>query len=272
MTTTMKLDGIELEYDDGGTGEPALVLLHGYTGSLADWAEVAPALRTRRRVVCLSHRGHGASTNTGDPASYTFDALVDDFGRFVDGLGLSTFDLLGHSMGGVISMRYVLDHPTRVRSLILMDTGAEPAGSMPLDYIKPLVERGRAEGMAAVYDSLAPIFEAGLQQIRDTDPDRADVMASRGRTKFAQLDPEAFAAFASELDHYPSMVGRLHEIRCPTTVIVGELDGGLRGAADVLATSIPDARLVVIDGAGHNPQVDAPNAWLGAIEDHFAVG
>ena len=52
------------------------------------------------------HRGHGESPNTGDAATYVFDQLVADMAGLVDSLGLGQFDLLGHSMGGIVAMRY----------------------------------------------------------------------------------------------------------------------------------------------------------------------
>ena len=66
------------------------------------------------------------------------------------------------------------------------------------------------------------------------------------------------------------MVERLGEISCPTTVIVGEHDTGLRGAADVFAEHVPGAELVVIAGAGHSPQEDQPQAWIDAVQGHLA--
>jgi 2-succinyl-6-hydroxy-2,4-cyclohexadiene-1-carboxylate synthase len=93
---------------------------------------------------------------------------------------------------------------------------------------------------------------------------------ARVESKFARMDPEAFIALAGALGEYPSMVERLGEISCPTTVIVGANDTGLRGSADVLAAGIPGATLVVIADAGHSPQEDQPEAWTAAVQHHLA--
>ncbi len=66
------------------------------------------------------------------------------------------------------------------------------------------------------------------------------------------------------------MVAQLHTISCPTTIIVGENDHGLRDASDVMARQIPDAELVVIADAGHSPQEDRPDEWLHVVEHHLA--
>src|SRR5690349_14520557 len=112
MTDKLDLGDVTLAYETTGRGEPPLLLVHGFTGSKLDWTDVVPSLGASRRVVTYDHRGHGESTNTSDRASYTFPVLGRDLEQFVDAVvGPGPFDLLGHSMGGILSLRYVLDHP-----------------------------------------------------------------------------------------------------------------------------------------------------------------
>jgi pimeloyl-ACP methyl ester carboxylesterase len=251
---------------DEGTSDVPLVLVHGFTGGQSDWDDVASALAISRRVIRYSHRGHAESQNTGDQSSYTFDALVDDLHALVTALGVETFDLLGHSMGGVTAMRYVLTHPERVRSLVLMDTGAEPAGALPMELIEGLAQQGREQGMQVVVDVMAPFIGALQDKL---SPERREELAARYGPKMANMDPEAFVGFAKALNEYPSMVAKLSSITCPTTVLVGENDTGLRDAADVMAREIPGAELVIIPNAGHSPQEDDPPAWIHAVETHL---
>lgn len=242
---------------DTGGDRPVLVLVHGYTGSSHDWSGVLEPLAATHRVVTLDHRGHGDSSNHGHPAAYTFDQLLADFERVIDDLGVAHIHLLGHSMGGVIAMRYVLAHPERVASLVLMDTAAEPSG-MPVEIIEQLAQVARADGMEALFAQISAF--AGVTEVDPVDAAR-----------FARMDVEAFAALGAELGTYPSMLAALASVACPTTVIVGESDLGLRGAADALAATIPGARLRVIAGAGHSPQQDQPAAWLAAVHEHLRV-
>jgi pimeloyl-ACP methyl ester carboxylesterase len=258
---------VVLRYDEQGSGDPPLLLLHGFTGAALDFVDVIPALAASRRVVAYDQRGHGDSTNTGDAATYTFDQLTEDLAGFVDArLSPSPFDLLGHSMGGIISLRYVLAYPERVRSLVLMDTGAAPAGKLG-DVFGPLAELGRQQGMAAVF---ATVRQFWVQQAEAAGLAAPDEMMQRVESKFTRMDPEAFGALADALGEYPSMVERLGEIGCPTTVLVGENDTGLRASADVLAEGIAGAELVVIPDAGHSPQEDQPQLWTEAVLRHLA--
>nr|MDT0663669.1 alpha/beta hydrolase [Micromonospora sp. DSM 115978] len=108
---------------DGGAPEPAVVVLvHGIAGSTADWHDVVGELASRRRVLAYDQRGHGRSGWAPDHASYTFDRLVRDLDVVVSTTGADPVDLVGHSMGGVVALRYALERPSRVRSLVLVDT------------------------------------------------------------------------------------------------------------------------------------------------------
>lgn len=258
---------VTLNYEDRGhpeTGAAPLVLLHGYLGSTADWAAVLPRLAERRRVLAYDHRGHGMSGKPGRADAYTFDALTEDLHAFLTGLDLGEVDLLGHSMGGVVAQRYTLAHPERVRSLILMDTAPEPTRG-PLSWvvrIVGIVVRRRGMGALGKLVKLLSKEEVGPGGI---DREQRD----RQTAAFLGMDPEAFAAFGRALGSYPSLVGRLSEISCPTTVLVGARDKTLRSGARQLVDGIADAQLVVIESAGHNPQTEQPAAWLAAVADHF---
>src|SRR5690606_32861355 len=118
------VNGIEIEWEAHGEGPRALVLVHGFTGSRRDFAPRVPELAALGRTVLPDLRGHGGSTNTGDPAGYTLEQLADDLLAFLAAEGLSGCDLLGHSLGGMVVLRAALAAPERIGSLILMNTAA----------------------------------------------------------------------------------------------------------------------------------------------------
>ena len=250
----IRLDGADLAWESHGSGEPALLLVHGYTGGRVDWDGVVGALAERRRVVSYDQRGHGES---GRAATYSFDALVADLAGVVERLDLAPVHLLGHSMGGVIALRHALERPADVASLVLMDTAAEPAGGPLVQLLPAFLEIARSRGMPGLADHVTEL--TGRPDLRESS-----------HRKLGSMDIEAFAAFGRELGGYPSLRSRLPELACPVTVIVGENDHGLRAAAEVLAAEGPGARLEVIADAGHSPQEDQPAAWLAAVEGHLA--
>lgn len=255
------VNDVELSVAVHGSGDP-LVLVHGFTGNASDWDGVVGPLAAHRQVITVEHRGHGDSTNTGDASTYTFDQLVSDFAGVADHLDLQGYDLLGHSMGGIVAMRYALGNPGRLRSLILMDTGAgasEPGASH--DLMRGGFALAATDGMMAVYELIAPFLGEG---------EAGDAARAHVRHGYERMDAVAFTTLGEELLVHRSVLAELAALDVPTTVMVGENDGGLRGAADDLAAIIPGAVLEVIADAGHSPQTDQPAAWLAVVEAHLA--
>ncbi|MCG8588872.1 MAG: alpha/beta fold hydrolase [Proteobacteria bacterium] len=265
---------IEVEYTDAGSGERPLVLVHGFTGSRDDWTEVVPRLASERRVLAPDLRGHGGSTNTGDAAGYTLDQLARDLAAFMDAVGVERCDLLGHSLGGMVALRFALEAGERLHSLILMDTApAAPAGAL-MERISLGAEIIRNHGMGTLCD--------GMRGIAAQDPHRApanrrceeemgsDRYWERIRAKLLAMDPEAFVTLGRVLADHAPVTDRLGEIACPTLVIVGAEDAAFLAPAETLAAGLPRAEHVVVPDAAHSPQLENQAAWLAAIEAHLA--
>ena len=268
----LTVNGVDLAYEDLGRGERPFVLVHGFTGFRDDFREQLPALSALGRTIIYDHRGHGDSAHSGDPASYSFAQLVDDLRAVLDALGVERCDLLGHSMGGMIALRFALAFPERVASLVCMDTAARPPDRMPRAPLAAAGAIARADGMARLADLLRgraaddptrPEAERRLEQELGT------AFWERRQRRLVAMDVEAFAALALELVDHEPLTGRLSEIRCPTLVMVGEQDTGFLAASDELARGIPGARKIVIPNAAHSPQLENPGAWIAAIREHL---
>ena len=266
------INGVELTYEDSGRGERPFVLVHGFTGFRDDFREQLPALIGLGRTIIYDHRGHGDSAHAGDATGYSFDQLVDDLRDLLGALGVARCDLLGHSMGGMIALRFVLAYPQHVASLVLMDTAARAPDRMPRAPLAAAGAIARSQGMA----SLAALLRGRAAD----DPSRPDAERrlerelgeafwERRRRRLVAMDPEAFAVLALELVDQPALTDRLHEIACPTLVMVGEQDAGFLAPADELARGIRGATKVVIPAAAHSPQLENPPAWIAPIRQHL---
>jgi pimeloyl-ACP methyl ester carboxylesterase len=259
---TVRINDVDLAFDSAGEGPETLVLVHGFTGSSLDWTDVVPLLAPYVEVVTYDHRGHGNSTNTGDEATYTFDQLVDDLSGFVTAIGLTEpFHLLGHSMGGMVAMRWALAHQEQLRSLILMDTGAEPLTAAEKMFA-PMVELASTQGMgaiAAAMEQVAPV-PAGA---------RGDEIRRRNRWKLEHMDPAAFIGLGRDIGRAPGVLHRLGQLELPTTVLVGENDTPFVDISAKMTTAIPGAEQVTFAGAGHCPQEDDPARWTEAVLAHL---
>ncbi len=270
-TRSVKIGSIEMAYEEAGHGDRPFVLVHGYTGSLDDFRDVHSALAAAGRTILVDQRGHGDSTNLGDPDAYGFDLQVDDLLRFLDALDIERCDLLGHSMGGMVALRFALTHPDRLASLVLMDTSPSPASSAPVAMMQAGAKLGREQGMGELFR----VMRAGATLPRAEASKRCEErMGSeryweRIRFKIEAMDPEAMHALAAALGDHEPVVDRLAEIACPTLVIVGEQDEPFLEPSRVMAAGIPDATLCVVAEAAHSPQHENEAAWLDAVLGHL---
>jgi pimeloyl-ACP methyl ester carboxylesterase len=269
LTRTFAVNGIDMAWD--AWGEPTgadLVLCHGFSGSAHDFALQVPHLAERRRVVTMDHRGHGRSTKTGDPATYSLAQLTADLIAFLDSTTDGPVDLLGHSMGGRIVMHVAFDRPDLVRSLVLMDTSATRFDS------DDDIGRFMHEFMAA-YDPADGLPDlttlAGPEDtvIAETTPawwQERKVELSAG------FDPAALKGLGLELlgGGQAPVLDRLGTITCPATVIVGEHDVPFSSQAPEMAAALGDGALEVIAGAWHSPQLTHPTEWRAALERHLS--
>lgn len=263
---------IEIEYEDHGEGDRAFLLVHGFTGSRDDFREVLPVLARRGRTLALDLRGHGGSTNPGAPEAYSLEQLRDDVVGLLDHLGIERCDLLGHSMGGMVALRLVLEHPQRVASLVLMDTAPGPIQPRA-QWFEAAARVATEQGMSALYS----LFRRFAAHDPNRPPAAARVLERLGedpwwervRRKLEAMDPVAFATLGPALAAHESVEPRLAEIACPTTVVVGEQDVPFLGPSDAMEAGIKGARKFVIADAAHSPQLESPDVWLGIVEDHL---
>ncbi len=274
MTTKrIAIGEIELAYEEQGTGDRALVLVHGFTGSRRDFAPRMSALARLGRTVAVDLRGHGGSTRTGEGASYTLDAIAEDLVGFLETAGLVGCDLLGHSMGGMAVLRAALTAPGHVGSLILMDTAAGPP-ALPagmFELAKQVVASAGLEKLVELMRARGPDDPSRSEADRRLEAKWGDAYWTEWRVpNFRAMDPVAYGAFGDEIFAQAPLVHRLAEISAPTLVLVGEADTGFLAAAEELASGIPDARRIAIPGAAHQPQLENPAAWLDAIAGHLS--
>lgn len=240
------------------------MLVHGYTGSRRDFAHVVPELEKLARTITYDQRGHGAARSAAEEGPLDFAVLTRDLAELFDGHGLSRAHLLGHSMGGKVALRFVLAHPERVASLVLMGTSAEavPLGpvfrpSLKERLLRPLRERLGRDPAAKMADALYATEEARARF-------REVVRASH-----RDVHPRAVSALHEAIVHAESLLPRLGEIRCPTTVLVGAHDHPFVEASTDLADRIPGARLIRFEHASHYPHFEQEDAWLDAVRAHL---
>jgi pimeloyl-ACP methyl ester carboxylesterase len=123
-----EVNGLSLYYEEHGSGDP-LVLLHGGVAGGEIFATVLPALAAARRVITVDLQGHGRTAEIDRPLLP--ELLAGDVAALIEGLGLERADVLGYSLGGTVAFRLAVEHPERVRRLILVSIAFRRDGSHP---------------------------------------------------------------------------------------------------------------------------------------------
>lgn len=269
------LGDVEIAFTEvPGTG-PTLVLLHGLTGHRDDFLPILPALHARHpalRILAPDLRGHGDSTHGGDPAAFGFAQLVDDLARLLDRRGVDRCHLLGHSFGGMLSLRFALDRPARLESLLLAST----APFAPAAFTAEMFERGgeiaRSRGMGFLQQLIEQrARSAAPQSPSDRQVARwSDSYWPHHRHRLRSMDPRAYELLGLAMVRQEPVTRQLGRLSLPVTVLIGLDDQDFLAGADALATGIPDAIRVDVPDAGHHPHRENPQAWLDGVAGHLA--
>ena len=251
------INGVNLFYDEHGSGEPILVH-HGYTGSHYTWDDVVPHLADRYRVFRMDCRG---TVDSGHPADgHTIEQYAADVIGMADHLGLEKFTYVGHSMGGVIGYELGLSYQERLNKLVLV--APAPADGV---HIPPEIHaRNRALHMAQdtttiVREGMALTARPRSQAWFDEDARR------RLKISDAHYDQswEALCNYAKG--------SRLGEITVPTLMIAGAADGLLTANL----TDFPrlgNATLHVFSRVSHGIPTEVPDELASVIADFVEHG
>ena len=249
-------DGARLFTLSVGDG-PAVVLAHGYGGAMGGWFPIASRLAAQgRRAILFNQRGHGAEI-FGNPASTTGsggvspDAMASDYRAVLEHYDAKDAVLAGHSMGGYLAQRYVLNHPDeakkRLRHVLLLATTAGRVfeGSLQNRLQIPLIRSGALSWLMR-WRGVAQAFTRSLVG-EDYSEAMGDLLGPVFRSQpHRELWP-VLDALGRE-SHLP----RLGSFGVPCSILVGDRDRTTPlDQARALAVAIPGATFEIIPGAGH---------------------
>jgi pimeloyl-ACP methyl ester carboxylesterase len=147
------VNGLSLYYEEHGSGEP-LVLLHGGLGAAELWAPVLPALAAGRRVIAVDLQGHGHTADVDRPLRP--ETMADDVAALIAHLGLERADVMGYSLGGLTALRTAIQHPERVRRLVLVSIAFRRDGN----HADAIAAMDAMNAEAAEMMKQSPIYEA----------------------------------------------------------------------------------------------------------------
>ncbi|MFF8612277.1 alpha/beta fold hydrolase [Streptomyces sp. NPDC015350] len=301
MPTFSAPDGTRLAYRAHGDGPPVVCVPGGpadsrYLGDLG-------GLAAHRRTIVLDLRGTGRSAIPDDVSSYRCDRLVDDIEALRDHLGLARMDLLGHSAGTNVAVRYAAEHPDRVGGLVLIGPSARAVGLTvtgemrreaallrkdepwfpPAFAALEALVAGTGTTGTGTGEETATRTETGTGTGTATGPGagvdweaiapflygRWDAAARRHHADGRPDNEEAVARFGADGAFDPEATrAALAAFGAPVLLLTGEFDlnSPPRSTAEY-AELFPDASFVVQPGAGHFPWLDDADRFVATFAD-----
>lgn len=257
----MFINGIHYHVESNGTGVP-LLLLHGFSGSGANWQPHAELFAPRFRVVTVDLLGHGQTDSPADSERYSVKRAAADLIAILDALDLPTAHLLGYSMGGRLALYAALTYPARFKCLILesaspgLKTAAERQQRIEADGV--LARRIEGQGIPAFaeYWTNLPLFATQPPEVS------ARLHAQRLRNNPTGL---ANSLRGMGTGAQPSLWERLPELVMPTLLLCGALDAKFAAINAEMHTLIPSSTLAVIPEAGHTTHVEQPERFRAGV-------
>ena len=229
------VSGRPVRYEVGGEGDP-VVLVHGLSGSTRWWDRNVPDLAKHYRVYLVNLPGFGTFRRRAQ--RFVLAEATSWLLAWMEAVGLESAHLVGHSMGGYLSLKLAARRPEAVRTLVLVDPAGMPSGRTMIGHLRPLL-------LSARY--ARPTFFPVL--VRDALYAGPVTLLRTARDLLAE-----------------DVRGDLGRVGTPTLLVWGSLDPLIPPSiGDVMRAEIPDSRLLVIEGAGHNPMFDCPEDFNGAL-------
>jgi non-heme chloroperoxidase len=249
-------NGITLPYVEQGdpSGVP-MILLHGVTDSWRSFERVLPHLPASIRALALTQRGHGDADR---PATgYRTRDFAADVAAFADARGLARSIVVGHSMGSINALRFVIDHPDRALGLVLV-------GSFASFRRNPGLVEFWQSAVAPLEDPIDRDFVREFQAstlVQPVPPPFFDMVVNESLKVPARVWRDAFAGFFED-----DFADELGKVAVPTLIIWGDRDNFCpRGDQDTLLAGITGSRLLVYEGAGHSLHWEEPERFAADV-------
>ena len=255
LTTSLRLvTGVSLDVVEQGRSDGTpVIFLHGFADSWRSFEEVLAHLPSWTRAIAPSFRGHGESSKP--ETGYGITNLAADIAALHDALELEPAVLVGHSLCSAVALRLAIDQPDRVSGIVLV-------GATPTLSASTAARAFWDDQLARLTDPVDPAFIGSMIEgmvARPVSPGFIERMA----TESAKVPAHVWRAFfESRWRGEGEYAGELGRVAAPALIVWGDRDPRYgRADQDALAAAIPDARLLIYQGAGHTLHWEEPERF-----------
>lgn len=256
----IRVNEAALYYEEHGTGSETIVFAHGLLWSCRMFDAQVAQFKEHYRCVGFDFRGQGQSEVTR--SGYDMETLYEDAIALIEQLGCAPCHFLGLSMGGFIGLRLAARRPELLRSLILLETTADPEPSENVAKYKQLTFVARWFGLGLVVDRVMPVM---FGQTFLGDPVRA-LERREWRHRLSENHRLGITRATTGVITRQGIESEIDKITVPTLILVGDEDVAVPPAhSQRLHEHIAGSRLQIIPRAGHTSTVEEPTAVNGAI-------
>jgi len=266
------VQGVNLHYKVYGSGQPVMILLHGFGASTFSWREVVEPLAAHGTVIAYDRPAFGL-TERPMPGEwvgqnpYSPEMQPQLLIGLMDALGVEKAILIGNSAGGTVAVQTALAYPKRVQALVLVDAAILTGGSGVPSWLRWVLDTPQANRVGPLLvRSIQTRGEAFIQTAWH-DPSKITTEVMQGYRKPLQVKEWDRALWQlTSQSRSLGLENRLAELALPVLVVTGDDDRIVPTSQSLeLAGLIPDAGLVVFPACGHVPQEECPQDFLSVV-------
>ena len=268
-------DGVELHTESVGRGD-AILFVHEYAGDHRSWEPQVRRFSRSHRCITYAARGYPPSQVPAAAGAYSQQRAVDDAVAVLDGLGVEAADVIGISMGGFAGLHLTMQHPARVRSLVIAGTGygAHPSEAPRFrkesEAIARLIEESGIESFARQY-----LSGPARVQFRNKDPRGWEQLVRQLGEHAVDGAVRTMRGVQRQRPSLYSLEAALSGIAAPVLILAGDEDDGCLGTSLWLKRIIPRSGLAVLPKSGHTLNLEEPdlvNAFIADFLSRVAAG